>query len=108
MSSAAPFKSSEDACRAPARIRSGQQPVNRGPQQATCQQGTTGSHDAGINPMFKTENFMMYGFKIAMCTKQGRHPWGDCPYAHPTENARRRDPRVFSYGCVECPSYRYA
>ena len=51
---------------------------------------------------------MMYGFKVAMCTKQGRHPWGDCPYAHPTENARRRDPRAFSYSCVECPAYRCA
>ena len=64
--------------------------------------------NTGIDPMFRTDNFMMYGFKVAMCPKQGRHPWCDCPYAHPTENARRRDPRVFSYSCVECPAYRCA
>jgi hypothetical protein len=61
-----------------------------------------------IDPMHRTDNFMMYGFKVAMCTRQGRHPWSECPYAHPTENARRRDPRLFSYSCVECPAYRCA
>lgn len=61
---------------------------------------------SGGDPMFRTDNFMMYGFKVAMCTRQGRHPWNDCPYAHPTENARRRDPRIYSYSCVECPAYR--
>lgn len=57
---------------------------------------------------YRTDNFMMFGFKVAMCNRQGRHPWADCPFAHPTENARRRDPRLYSYNCVECPAYRCA
>jgi hypothetical protein len=79
-----------------------------GPAQESpyCQTTNRTPQHSGIDPMFRTDNFMMYGFKVAMCSKQGRHPWSDCPYAHPTENARRRDPRIFSYSCVECPSYR--
>lgn len=61
-----------------------------------------------MSPQYRTENFMMYGFKVALCSRPGRHRWDDCPFAHPTENARRRDPRVFSYSCHECPSYRNA
>ena len=60
-----------------------------------------------MSPQYRTDNFMMYGFKVALCSRPGRHRWDDCPFAHPTENARRRDPRVFSYSCHECPSYRY-
>lgn len=60
------------------------------------------------DPQYRTDNFMMYGFKIALCSRTGRHRWDDCPFAHPTENARRRDPRIFSYSCQECPSYRNA
>jgi hypothetical protein len=60
------------------------------------------------SPQYRTDNFMMYGFKVAMCSRQGRHKWDNCPFAHPTENARRRDPRLYSYSCHECPAYRYA
>ncbi|KAH0930694.1 hypothetical protein HID58_016421 [Brassica napus] len=31
---------------------------------------------------------------------------GDCPFVHPGENARRRDPRKFHYSCVPCPDFR--
>lgn len=62
---------------------------------------------ASVNsPQYRTANFMMYGFKVALCSRPGRHQWDECPFAHPTENARRRDPRIFSYSCHECPSYR--
>lgn len=109
-------------------------------------QPTSTTTPASINsPQYRTANFMMYGFKVALCSRSGRHKWDEvrcvpllhrmgvhasssrscahctghaadawrlyylqCPFAHPTENARRRDPRIFSYSCQECPSYRCA
>jgi hypothetical protein len=35
-----------------------------------------------------------------------QHNWRACPFAHPTENARRRDPREFTYSSLVCPDYR--
>lgn len=35
-----------------------------------------------------------------------QHDWRACPFAHPTENARRRDPREFKYSSLVCPDYR--
>ncbi|OAY68221.1 Zinc finger CCCH domain-containing protein 24 [Ananas comosus] len=29
-----------------------------------------------------------------------------CPFVHPGENARRRDPRKYHYSCVPCPDFR--
>jgi hypothetical protein len=34
------------------------------------------------------------------------HDWRACPFAHPTENARRRDPRLVKYLPVPCPDYK--
>jgi hypothetical protein len=104
---------------APKRLWSYCPPCASSPNQQHAKQECIGAYNgtesasrspanSGIDPMFRTDNFMMYGFKVAMCTRQGRHPWSECPYAHPTENARRRDPRLFSYSCVECPAYRCA
>ena len=31
------------------------------------------------------------------CPKRYVHDWRSCPFAHPTENARRRDPREVKY-----------
>ncbi|KAL4576138.1 hypothetical protein LXL04_012227 [Taraxacum kok-saghyz] len=30
----------------------------------------------------------------------------ECPFVHPGENARRRDPRKHQYSCVPCPEFR--
>lgn len=40
------------------------------------------------------------------CPKRYVHDWRSCPFAHPTENARRRDPRDVRYMPVPCPDYK--
>lgn len=41
--------------------------------------------------------------QVLPCSKRHVHDWTTCPYAHPGEKARRRDPRVFSYLAIPCP-----
>ncbi|KDD76698.1 hypothetical protein H632_c135p2, partial [Helicosporidium sp. ATCC 50920] len=48
-------------------------------------------------PEYSTDDFRMFSFKVCRCPKRCVHDWRSCPYAHPTENARRRDPRVVRY-----------
>lgn len=57
-------------------------------------------------PEFSTPSFRMYHFKVTRCSKRYVHDWRACPFAHPTENARRRDPRVIEYLPVPCPDYK--
>ncbi|XP_037471912.1 RING finger protein unkempt homolog [Triticum dicoccoides] len=40
------------------------------------------------------------------CSRAYTHDWTECPFAHPGENARRRDPRRVPYSCVPCPDFR--
>ncbi len=44
--------------------------------------------------------------QVVRCSKRYVHDWRTCPYAHPTENARRRDPREFRYYAIPCPEYK--
>lgn len=44
--------------------------------------------------------------QVARCSKRYVHDWRACPFAHPTENARRRDPRLVKYLPVPCPDYK--
>lgn len=44
--------------------------------------------------------------QVARCSKRYVHDWRACPFAHPTENARRRDPRLHKYLPVPCPEYK--
>lgn len=55
------------------------------------------------DPSSKAE-FMMYTFKVSLCTRRRRHTWSGCPYAHPGETARRRDPRT--HCAVPCPEMK--
>jgi hypothetical protein len=57
-------------------------------------------------PEFSTDEFRMYAFKVQRCAKRFVHDWRSCPFAHPTENARRRDPRAARYLPVPCPDYK--
>eukprot|EP01023_Acetabularia_acetabulum_P050815 TRINITY_DN5536_c0_g1_i2.p1 TRINITY_DN5536_c0_g1~~TRINITY_DN5536_c0_g1_i2.p1 ORF type:complete len:433 (+),score=85.96 TRINITY_DN5536_c0_g1_i2:134-1432(+) len=57
-------------------------------------------------PCYQSDGFRMYGFKIAECTKEAPHDWTECPFLHPGEKARRRDPRQFTYSPEPCPDYR--
>ncbi|KAL1224594.1 Zinc finger CCCH domain-containing protein 23 [Cardamine amara subsp. amara] len=44
-----------------------------------------------------TDEFHMYEFKVRRCARGRSHDWTECPFAHPGEKARRRDPRKFLY-----------
>ncbi|KAJ1430345.1 hypothetical protein SESBI_07836 [Sesbania bispinosa] len=48
--------------------------------------------DVPIHP-FSTDQFRMFEFKVRNCQRGRSHDWTECPYAHPGEKARRRDPR---------------
>ncbi|KAL5748095.1 hypothetical protein ACOSQ2_025392 [Xanthoceras sorbifolium] len=58
------------------------------------------------NAMYGTDEFRMYTFKVKPCSRAYSHDWTECPFVHPGENARRRDPRKYHYSCVPCPEFR--
>uniref|UniRef100_A0A7N0V0B4 C3H1-type domain-containing protein n=1 Tax=Kalanchoe fedtschenkoi TaxID=63787 RepID=A0A7N0V0B4_KALFE len=58
------------------------------------------------NSIYGTDEFRMYSFKVRPCSRAYSHDWTECPFVHPGENARRRDPRKFHYSCVPCPDFR--
>ncbi|PKA62689.1 Zinc finger CCCH domain-containing protein 33 [Apostasia shenzhenica] len=58
------------------------------------------------NGIYGTDEFRMFTFKVKPCSRAYSHDWTECPFVHPGENARRRDPRKFSYSCVPCPEFR--
>lgn len=48
----------------------------------------------------------MFEFKVKRCPRARPHDWTACPFAHPGEKAKRRDPRRFKYSGTACPDYR--
>ncbi|XWS74801.1 hypothetical protein CRYUN_Cryun01aG0028800 [Craigia yunnanensis] len=58
------------------------------------------------NGTYGTDDFRMYTFKVKPCSRAYSHDWTECPFVHPGENARRRDPRKYPYSCVPCPDFR--
>ncbi|KAK2430321.1 zinc finger CCCH domain-containing protein [Trifolium repens] len=58
------------------------------------------------NELYSTDEFRMYTFKVKPCSRAYSHDWTECPFVHPGENARRRDPRKYHYSCVPCPEFR--
>jgi len=67
------------------------------------------SNDASFSensPLYKADEFRMYCFKVLPCSKRYVHDWTICPFAHPGEKARRRDPRLYSYTGVACPEMK--
>ncbi|KAL4434427.1 hypothetical protein ABPG75_000868 [Micractinium tetrahymenae] len=60
-----------------------------------------------LRPEFSTDEFRMFSFKIDCCPRLAEsHDWTLCPFQHPGEKARRRDPRCFKYQGVPCPDFR--
>ena len=55
---------------------------------------------------FSTDHFRMFEFKVRKCSRGRSHDWTECPYAHPGEKARRRDPRKHHYSGTPCPEFR--
>ncbi|XP_022742461.1 zinc finger CCCH domain-containing protein 29-like [Durio zibethinus] len=58
------------------------------------------------NGIYGTDDFRMFTFKVKPCSRAYSHDWTECPFVHPGENARRRDPRKYPYSCVPCPEFR--
>ena len=58
------------------------------------------------DPQFCTDEFRMYEMKIRRCPKSRPHDWTTCPFAHPGEKAKRRDPRKIMYSATSCAEYR--
>lgn len=69
-------------------------------------EGSTYSTTDLTRPEYSTDDFRMFNFKVLRCSKRHAHDWRACPFAHPTENARRRDPREFKYCALACPDYK--
>ena len=44
--------------------------------------------------------------QVKRCPRSRPHDWTMCPFAHPGEKARRRDPRKYPYSGTACPDYR--
>ncbi|KAJ9177090.1 hypothetical protein P3X46_012342 [Hevea brasiliensis] len=61
--------------------------------------------DEDLDP-YSSDRFRMYEFKIRRCTRSHSHDWTDCPFAHPGEKARRRDPRKYHYSGTVCSEFR--
>lgn len=59
-----------------------------------------------MDSLYNSDEFRMFYFKVLACSKHYCHDWTDCPFAHPGEKARRRDPRVFRYVGIECPQVK--
>ncbi|XP_065876230.1 zinc finger CCCH domain-containing protein 2 [Euphorbia lathyris] len=71
-----------------------------------CNENSGGDlEDSDLDP-YSSEHFRMYEFKVRRCTRSRSHDWTDCPFAHPGEKARRRDPRKFHYSGTVCPEFR--
>lgn len=76
-------------------------PVDPGPGS----QGPPGIPTAA-DPQFATDEFRMFRFKVDPCPHMAVHDWTKCPFAHPGEKARRRDPQAVRYMGVACLDFR--
>ncbi|KAH7299709.1 hypothetical protein KP509_24G025600 [Ceratopteris richardii] len=56
--------------------------------------------------IYSSDDFRMYEFKVRKCVRGRSHDWTECPFAHPGEKARRRDPRRYNYSGTACPDFR--
>ncbi|KAI3439863.1 uncharacterized protein J3R85_004274, partial [Psidium guajava] len=61
--------------------------------------------DSEADP-YSSDHFRMFEFKVRRCTRSRSHDWTDCPFAHPGEKARRRDPWKYHYSGTVCAEYR--
>lgn len=71
-------------------------------------QGENGGSDDFDIPVdaFSCDDFRMFDFKVKKCARARSHDWTECPFAHPGEKARRRDPRKYHYSGTACPDFR--
>jgi hypothetical protein len=62
--------------------------------------------DLHSDAYYSGDQFRMFEFKVRKCTRVRSHDWTECPFAHPGEKARRRDPRKYHYSGTGCPEFR--
>ncbi|KAE8677149.1 Zinc finger CCCH domain-containing protein 20 [Hibiscus syriacus] len=55
---------------------------------------------------YSCDHFRMFEFKVRRCVRGRSHDWTECPYVHPGEKARRRDPRKFHYSGTACSDFK--
>ncbi|KAL2514355.1 Zinc finger CCCH domain-containing protein 49 [Forsythia ovata] len=55
---------------------------------------------------FSCDDFRMFDFKVKNCARAWSHDWTECPFAHLSEKARRRDPRKYHYSGTACPDFK--
>eukprot|EP01025_Chloroclados_australasicus_P030486 TRINITY_DN3059_c0_g4_i2.p1 TRINITY_DN3059_c0_g4~~TRINITY_DN3059_c0_g4_i2.p1 ORF type:complete len:570 (+),score=55.92 TRINITY_DN3059_c0_g4_i2:228-1937(+) len=58
------------------------------------------------DPEFCSDQFRMYEFKVKRCPRAKPHDWTLCPFSHPGEKAKRRDPKRYRYSGTACPEFR--
>lgn len=68
--------------------------------------GASDDDDDTSDDPYSSDHFRMFEFKVRRCTRSRSHDWTDCPFAHPGEKARRRDPRRYHYSGTVCADYR--
>ena len=56
--------------------------------------------------VYSSDDFRMFEFKVRKCVRGRSHDWTECPFSHPGEKARRRDPRRYHYSGTACPDFR--
>eukprot|EP00878_Enallax_costatus_P001111 GHUV01001248.1.p1 GENE.GHUV01001248.1~~GHUV01001248.1.p1 ORF type:complete len:403 (+),score=118.33 GHUV01001248.1:186-1394(+) len=81
------------------------------PEKANLQQFSPGhsnssryTDDTVDSPLYSSNEFRMYCYKVLPCSKRFPHNWQTCPFAHPGEKARRRCVRTYGYSAVPCPA----
>ncbi|KAM7498090.1 hypothetical protein LguiA_022504 [Lonicera macranthoides] len=67
---------------------------------------TGADSDSDDSDPYSSDEFRIYEFKVRRCTRSRSHDWTDCPFAHPGEKARRRDPRRYHYSGAVCADFR--
>eukprot|EP01025_Chloroclados_australasicus_P038697 TRINITY_DN3994_c0_g1_i1.p1 TRINITY_DN3994_c0_g1~~TRINITY_DN3994_c0_g1_i1.p1 ORF type:complete len:563 (-),score=69.52 TRINITY_DN3994_c0_g1_i1:1394-3082(-) len=58
------------------------------------------------DPDFASDYFRMFEFKVKRCPRAKPHDWTLCPFSHPGEKAKRRDPKRYRYSGTACPEFR--
>lgn len=83
-----------------------QHPLSSNDFNGDCDTDFSGPESEFPLSVYSTDEFRMYDFKVRRCVRGRSHDWTDCPFAHPGEKARRRDPCKFLYSGTPCPDYR--
>ena len=81
-------------------------PTMNGPKQSNAGHSSGNLSNEPDAETRLSDDFRMYEFKVRRCSRTRAHDWTECPFTHPGEKARRRDPRRFNYCGTACPEFR--